>query len=268
MNSLLIYDVAFWLVLAAALTGVIWLCDALFLARRRRAVLAPGQPETLPWPVDYSKSFFPVIVAVLLFRSFLWEPFRIPSSSMVPNLLIGDFILVNKFDYGLKLPLLDVPLIRFADPARGDVIVFRYPKDPRKNYVKRVVGVPGDTIEYRNKTVYINGAPAAQTPLGSYTASGSNRESNGKAIASETFPDGREHKILSNPLRQAFGAERFVVPEGQYFVLGDNRDDSEDSRFWGMVPESHILGRAQLVWLSIDWSNGPIVVSRIGTVVR
>ena len=208
----------------------------MLLWRPRR--LAAGK-ESEPVVVEYSRSFFPIIVLVLLVRSFLFEPFRIPSSSMLPTLQIGDFIFVNKYVYGLRLPVLRTKVVELEHPERGDVVVFRLPSDPKTNYIKRVVGLPGDVVEYRDKR---GGLHIGEESLG------------------ETG-----HEVLIAPAR--FGREGvFAVPDGHYFLMGDNRDNSRDSRYDGVgfVPESNLVGKAVRIWLNWDWQNGSPEWGRIG----
>jgi len=270
------FDFPTLLVGATLVTGLVWLFDALFLAparSRRAAALAARDgamtdPELVvralkePAWVEYCKSFFPVILAVLLLRSFLVEPFRIPSGSMMPTLLVGDFILVNKFAYGLRLPVLNKKVIDIDEPARGDVVVFRYPKDPSVDYIKRVVGLPGDTVGYYNKVVYINGEPAGQVPAGIYIGTGSGVPMSGSSKRREQLGEVR-HDILVVPRKPDMEGE-FVVAEGEYFVMGDNRDNSNDSRFWGAVPEENLVGKAFRVWMNWDSANGGVDWDRIG----
>ena len=197
-------------------TGVLWVLDKWRLEPRRKArALAEGTEPAKPnWLVDFGRQFFPVIVAVFLLRSFLVEPFRIPSGSMIPTLHVGDFILVNRFAYGLRCPIGDCKLLALKDPKRGDVVVFRYPVDPKMDFIKRVVGLPGDTVRYVNKTLTVNGQLASQEPLGRY----------GDRLNTEYQENlgGVEHRILANADRPAQDFE-FTVPEGQYFMMGDNR---------------------------------------------
>lgn len=258
-------DFALLLVVLTALTGLIWLIDRLFFAKRRTE-----RGGKMPVVVDYARSFFPVILLVLLFRSFLFEPFKIPSSSMMPTLLIGDFILVNKFAYGIRLPVTNTKLIGIGEPKRGDVIVFRYPEDPSIDYIKRVIGVPGDVITYRDKTVYVNGMEVPQEYLGRYIGEGRGSDMSGAEEKLERLP-GAEHRILqrSGIHVSGRGQSRWEVREGHYFVLGDNRDNSQDSRFWGQVPEENLVGRASVIWWSWDTQkDGIIEFGRIGNVIR
>jgi len=274
------------LVLATFVTGAIWLLDALLLAPRRRRLAEAGagsggsvgiaEPAREPVVVEYARSFFPVILAVLLLRSFLVEPFRIPSGSMMPTLLVGDFILVNKFSYGLRLPVLDSKIVEIGSPQRGDVAVFRFPKDPSTDYIKRLVGIPGDTIEYRNKTLIVNGEPVPQTPEGRYVGVGSGAGQTGYLKATEDLT-GRAHAILVNPMAPdlppgcrvlAYGP--ITVPPGHYFAMGDNRDNSNDSRCWGLVPDRNLVGKAFAIWMHWDGQRDglPVDWGRLGSLVQ
>jgi len=275
------FDFPTILVVATFVTGGIWLLDALFFAPKRRAptetvededgeVKKAGQSE--PLLVEYSRSFFPVILIVLLLRSFLVEPFRIPSGSMMPTLLIGDFILVNKFAYGLRLPVLNTKILQLGEPERGDVVVFRYPRDESVDYIKRVVGVPGDRIDYRNKTLYVNGVAAPHVPMGIYIGSGAGAGETGSVEGRERL-DSVEHPVLIKPRYPDFGPDCRVlangpitVPQGKYFMMGDNRDNSHDSRCWGFAPEENLVGKAFAIWMSWDWNRSgfPIEWGRIG----
>lgn len=255
------YDFSFFLVVATLVTGVIWGAFTVYLKYKPAA-----RERKEPLLVDYSRSFFPVLLLVLLLRSFLVEPFRIPSGSMMPTLLIGDFILVNKFTYGIRLPVLNNKIIELNRPQRGDIVVFRYPKDPTVDYIKRVVGLPGDHIDYYNKQLVINDVPLKQISLGRYQGFG---QSAGMTGSEQKVEDmiGVEHGILiNNDARSMEGT--YVVPEGHYFVMGDNRDNSNDSRYWGTVPEGNLVGKAFYIWMNWDWQNKGISFDRIGTVVR
>lgn len=267
------FDFPTILVLLTAITGLIWLADVLFLARRRREA-AGGAKVSEPMLVEYSRSFFPVILVVLILRSFLVEPFRIPSGSMMPTLLVGDFILVNKYAYGLRLPSLNTKVLDLGEPQRGDVVVFRFPGNPAQDYIKRVVGVPGDTVDYRNKTLLINGVPQLQTVVGRYAGEGSGAGMTGALELVETL--GKvEHHTLVNPRAPdlPFGCEvlrggPITIPEGNYFAMGDNRDNSNDSRCWGLVPEANLAGRAFAIWMNWDGALAqmpPIAWERLGT---
>ncbi|MBC8057186.1 MAG: signal peptidase I [Rhizobiales bacterium] len=233
--------------------------------------VAPAREALLaqPWWLDWTAGLFPVILVVFLLRSFLFEPFKIPSGSMIPTLLIGDLILVNKYHYGVRLPVINKKIIANNDPQRGDVMVFRYPKDTSVDYIKRVVGLPGDEVSFREQKLYVNGVavPARQMPEpGFYDED-----------LRQYFPEFTEklgtveHHILLNPRHQPFyGAEDKItfpfrencrysaegvtckVPPGNYFMMGDNRDNSQDSRFWGFVPDENIVGKAFWIWMNFS----------------
>ena len=253
------FDFSALLVFLTFASGIIWAADVVFFSKLRNRAKNTEQKkedantDVVPEPlmVDYARSFFPVFLIVLVLRSFIMEPFRIPSASMMPTLLIGDFILVNKFEYGIRLPVLNYKIISNENPKRGDIIVFRYPEDPRIPFIKRVVAVSGDKVAYFNKTVYINGIADKQTYNGLYQDDGPGRGMNGWQLLESTTGE-IEHEILLNPHRQSQVVEK-IVPEGHYFVLGDNRDNSKDSRFWGFVPDENLMGRAFFVWM--NWSN-------------
>lgn len=258
-------DFALIMFLALVVTGLIWAGDRLWLAPRRkqRAKQSPSAAgakaaqttETEPLLVEYARSFFPVILLVFLLRSFLVEPFRIPSGSMLPSLLVGDFILVNKFSYGLRLPVINKKIWDINAPQRGEVIVFRYPGNPSDNYIKRVVGIPGDRILYKDKQLYINGKLEERYMLDvPYVY----RDASQRKISATEYIEnleGTKHAILlqSNATQEPM---EFLVPPAKYFVMGDNRDSSNDSRFWGYVPEENLVGRAFLIWFSWDAANG------------
>lgn len=263
-----VIDFSLVLVLASAFTGVVWALDH-WLLRPRRLALAgtQGKPAAIaaaePVSVEYARSFFPVIVLVLLIRSFLFEPFRIPSDSMMPTLLDGDFIFVNKFAYGLRLPVANTRIVEIGSPKRGDVVVFRMPADPRTNYIKRLVGLPGDRIEVRDRHVYVNGEEMPMTFVGVYEG----HNHSGARIGVEHL-DGLEHRVLYWPGREGTEGE-YTVPAGKYFFMGDNRDNSRDSRFpeVGYVPEGNLVGRAVRIWFNWDGPDGPIW-SRIGDAIQ
>jgi signal peptidase I len=259
-------DFSLLLVLLTAFTGLVWLIDSLFFKRRRmdRAVQESVQAPREPVLTEYSRSLFPVLLIVLLFRSFLFEPFKIPSGSMIPTLLVGDFIVVNKFAYGLRLPVLNTKIVPIGEPKRGDVVVFRFPVDPKVNFIKRMVGLPGDVITYRDKQLYINGEPVSETEVGHYT-SAEEKCTTPRADAMkyrEQLGD-VEHDILLH-LNSGSKDGQWEVPEGHYFVMGDNRDRSNDSREWGFVPEENLMGRAVGIWLNFDYTKGCGDLSRIG----
>lgn len=267
-------DFALILTLLALTTGVIWLVDKLLFEKRRLAAQADAKD---PVAVEYAKSLFPVIFLVLGLRSFLAEPFRIPSGSMMPNLLIGDFILVNKFDYGIRLPVINRKIIEIGEPKRGDVFVFRFPGmgvgDPTEgtDYIKRVIGLPGDTITVDENRVSVNGVPFTYREIGVFVGQGVSSEMTGSRIYAESMP-GKTHAMLEMdgvpPGYRNNGT--WVVPEGHYFAMGDNRDRSADSREWGFVPERNLVGRAMLIWLNC---SGWVCLdgfdpSRIGTKIE
>ena len=290
-------DFSLVLLLIAVVTGVFWLLDWAVLARRRAAAAraAGKDPSVVPEPgtVDYARSFFPVAVIVLLLRSFVFEPFRIPSDSMMPTLLDGDFIIVNKYAYGLRLPIIDRKIVPIREPHRGDVVVFRYPPDPSINYIKRLVGLPGDRVQVQGDKLIVNGVAIPTSDRGLYE----DGCYEGMHLAQETL-DHHPHDIMFCPTTGDIAVEplpackrhlsrgyvcpasdglnsdhgdwpEHVVPAGQYLMLGDNRDNSSDGRYWGFVPEDHLIGKATRIWLNWDWqrSGGPIW-NRIGMKVQ
>jgi signal peptidase I len=266
-------DFALIMFVLLLVTGSVWLLDSFSLAAKR------GKEAAEPWWVEYAKSFFPVILVVFFIRSFLIEPFKIPSGSMIPTLQVGDFILVNKFTYGVRLPIINQKIIPINDPQRGDVMVFRYPENPTLDYIKRVVGLPGDTVEYRGKRLWINGVEQVQAADGeyNYVESGLNFVHTEKRI--ETLGT-RKHAVLINPemptlhlnaVAEFSGRDsctydndmvRCKVPAGQYFMMGDNRDNSRDSRYWGFVPDNQIVGKAFMIWMNFS------DLKRIGTSIN
>lgn len=257
------FDFSLILVVATALSGAIWAFDAAFL-RRRRAPVAPeasadAGPAREPVVVEYARSFFPILLIVLVVRSFLFEPFRIPSSSMMPTLLIGDFIFVNKYTYGLRLPVTNTKILSIGEPMRGDVIVFRLPSDPGTNYIKRLVGLPGDSIRYANKQLFINGVEVPRTSGGRYQGEG---QAGALVYREELGEVG--HDILLMPGQRSLEG-MFVVPAGHYFMMGDNRDNSRDSRYRGvgLIPEDKIVGKAVRIWMNWQFPGMPRW-SRIG----
>ena len=256
-------DFSLLLVVATGLSGLIWAFDALILKpRRTRAVAGAAKaPPAEPVVVEYARSFFPILLLVLVLRSFLFEPFRIPSGSMMPTLLEGDFIFVNKFAYGLRLPVTNTKIVQIGEPGRGDVVVFRLPSDPSVNYIKRVVGLPGDVVTYQqgSKELHINGEPVPVEMLGAYEGNAALQ------LGREKLGD-VQHRLLHTRGRLSPGGT-YQVPEGHYFVMGDNRDNSQDSRFEGVrfIPEHRMVGRAVRVWMSWRWpAQGGPRWSRIG----
>ena len=241
-----------------AATGLLWTIDH-FIARKKRQ---PGSAD--PWWVEYGASFFPVILAVFFLRSFLVEPYKIPSSSMVPTLHVGDFILVNKYIYGIRLPVIDKKVIEINTPQRGDVMVFRYPVNPSLDYIKRVVGLPGDRIAYYNKHLKINGQEVPLEKDEPYLGAGLYYEPRYLEKLGQV-----KHSILldretETPIRPITRFPHFenchynadgvdcVVPSGHYFMMGDNRDNSQDSRYWGFVPDENIVGKAFFIWFNFS----------------
>lgn len=210
------------------------------------------QKERTSGFVFFIQSFFGVLLLVFILRSFLFEPFRIPSSSMRPTLVIGDFVLVNKFTYGIRLPVSHKKIIDLGSPQRGDIIVFRYPLDTSIDYIKRVVGVPGDSIEVKGKELYVNGKIVDSKHAGNkqwYDGRCSEYNSN---IFDADLP-GHKHKIMRMQGRPVMREGKWIVPQGKYFAMGDNRDNSRDSRYWGFVPDENIVGKAQAIWMNIDF---------------
>jgi signal peptidase I len=283
------WNFALILFLLLVLTGLIWLAEVMVLRKRRQrlAQLAAARVPQLgannaqararqrnevfektnrsPWWIEYAISFFPVILFVFLLRSFVVEPFRIPSGSMLPTLQAGDFILVNKFSYGIRLPIIDKKIIAVGSPKRGDVLVFRYPVDPSVDYIKRVVGLPGDEIIYRDKQLYVNGTIVPRSPDGGYFEP----SQNSYVVQYKEKLGDVEHKMLVEERRSKellpiwrfpeiencqyfFNGVRCFVPQGQYFTMGDNRDNSLDSRYWGFVPDGNIVGKAFFVWMNFS----------------
>src|SRR5580658_988123 len=287
-------DFSLFLVIVVAATGLVWLLDRLIFAPMRvRAAQARGiDPATLPLPVtvDGARSFFPVAVIVLVVRAFVFEPFRIPSDSMMPTLLDGDFIIVNKFAYGLRLPVLDSKIVPIGEPKRGDVVVFHWPPDPAINYIKRLVGLPGDRVRVKSDQLIINDVPIPLMDTGRYDDGcyHNMRESTeilGKHkhqilwcvtpedLATAPSPSCDRHIPQNYVCRETEPPSDFdkgdvdeiVVPAGQYLMIGDNRDNSSDGRYWGFVPEDHLVGKATRIWFNWDLkrSGGP-KWSRIG----
>ena len=284
---------ALLLFLATLVTGLYWLAEHFYFAPRRRKAAATleadfarrqgelhkmgisqvdnttaearGRILAQPWWLDWTAGLFPVILIVFLLRSFLFEPFKIPSGSMIPTLLVGDLILVNKFHYGVRLPVLNTKITEGTKPQRGDVMVFRYPPKPSLDYIKRVVGVPGDEVAYLNKRLTINGKPVPTTSVPEFFDEDAMRYFK----QFEESLGGQPHRLLNDDERPAFvpGVEDFPfkqncrytvegvtckVPEGQYFMMGDNRDNSLDSRYWGFVPDKNIVGKAFFIWMNFS----------------
>lgn len=232
--------------------------------------LAKQEPE--PFALDYARSFFPVLLVVFLLRGFIVEPFRIPSGSMLPTLEIGDFILVNKFAYGVRLPILHTKVVETGQPQRGDVVVFRWPGDNKTSYIKRLIGLPGDRIRYSQKQVYINDVLVDSHYVGNYDGVNDPRDDYLLFTDSVNVGDAKSEKvefsrILKYSGHQSGSTQEWRVPEGHYFMMGDNRDNSSDSRSWKYLPEENVVGKAFFVWFHWDSSEngGGIDLSRIGS---
>ena len=266
-----------WLSFEWILTILTLLAGILYVMHRWWARRHPGEAKA-PFLLETGRGFFPVLLAVLLIRSFVVEPFRIPSGSMIPTLLPGDFILVNKFHYGLRLPALHHKLISWHEPQRGDVVVFRFPENPRVDFIKRVIGVPGDEVVFSRRRLTINGKEAIVQPIGPYTGPGMAYTRMPAVEMQETLPGGSRHHVLYylNAVgwdavggRAVMGPRdmepfHVTVPAGSYFVMGDNRDDSDDSRRWGFVPEGNLVGKAFLIWMNWDGHKSHPLFERIG----
>ncbi len=266
------FDFAALLLGLTVLFGLVWGLDRLLFNRRRKQRAAEkGEKPRDPWWVDWARSLFPIVLAVLLLRSFVAEPFRIPSGSMMPTLKVGDFLLVNKFAYGLRLPVFHDKFIDIGEPQRGDIIVFRPPWQPDKDWIKRVVGVPGDRVVVKGEHVWINGKLVHDVPIGPYKGDADNKEDryvmrHGGIVMREHLGD-TTHKIIEMPsINVAPGVPNpknpAIVPPNCYFVMGDNRDNSEDSRYEGCVPEKDLVGKAFFIWFSLS------SLSRIGTILH
>ena len=252
----MIYDFSFVLVVLAIVTGVTWAADRWYFRPRRVARGAGGREPVL---VDYARSFFPVIVLVLVLRSFLYEPFRIPSDSMMPTLIQGDFIFVNKWGYGLRLPVLNSKFVDVGEPERGDVIVFRKPSDPSIVFIKRLVGLPGDVVRVAGTQVLVNGRPM-EVEAGDFYRGPKEEQYPFTVVAQEQLGEAR-HEVMYDPSRPSTQGE-WRVPEGHYFMMGDNRNNSRDSRFpeVGFVPADNLIGKAVAIWLSFNPSHGSLLL--------
>jgi len=291
-ESFFALDVLSWLFLAILLAIVIVLIDLLFFSKtspeseikvtEKRSTFSKicyfliflkfsksekykHRPKVVQWSIE----LFPVLLLVLVFRGFIFEPFRVPSNSMMPTLLTGDFILVNKFDYGLRLPILNSKIIDFSKPERGDVIVFRYPNYEHSagysgvDFIKRVVALPDDTISYEKDQLTVNGESVEYRKIGPYQGVDSGKAMSGYRHIREKINEA-DHDILLHPLGYSRELSKTTIPEGHYFVMGDNRPHSSDSRFWGYVPENYILGKAVGIWMHWDWNHNTMQFSRIG----
>lgn len=261
----IVFGFAFFLTLCTALTGLLSLLDRCWLARRRQHNNGADTPT--PWVFEAAHSLFPMLLIVWLIRSFLVQPYRVPSGSLEPTVLPGDFIVVNQFAYGFHFPIKNIRLVKLGSPQRGDIALFHWPEDPSVVFVKRVVGLPGDHIAYRHKQLFINGKPADQVLVGP---------------DQNVIPDQKPepvlkkiehlfnvtHSIFVKPKQQYSVEGTWNVPAGHYFMMGDNRDDSNDSRYWGFVPESHLIGKAMRIWMSWDGNHTRVRWQRIGKAVK
>ncbi len=288
------WDVLTWLFVAMLLAIVIVLIDLFFLSNKptkntdsetslekksriskffnfliflkfSRAESHSHRPKIVQWSIE----LFPVLLLVFVFRGFIFEPFRVPSNSMMPTLLTGDFILVNKFDYGLRLPIINNKIFEYSEPERGDVIVFRYPNYDRQagysgtDFIKRVIALPGDVVSYNKDRLTINSKVIDQSKIGGYRGVDSGKGMTGYRHIKELI-DLASHDILLHPMGYSPEFSKTTVPEGHYFVMGDNRAHSSDSRVWGYVPEEYILGKAIGIWMHWDWNHNTMQLSRIG----
>ncbi len=250
-------NLALGLLVLSVISGVVYLLDVLIWSKKRRP---KQQPNKL---IEYSRSLFPLFFGVLLVRSFVFEPFRIPSGSLEPTLLVGDFLVVNKFAYGLRLPVWDKKILSTGSPKTGDIVVFRWPPNPKYDFIKRVIGVPGDVISYHHKVLSVNGKEARQHFV-QYTTDESSL--NPVAEYRENLK-GTLHDIYRRSDIPATDFE-ITVPPNQYFVMGDNRDDSADSRYWGFVHDDYLRGKAVFTWMSWDKKDWSIRWSRLGRIIH
>ncbi len=252
---MIIIDFTFYLTLAVVITGIISLLDILFWAKKRRQ-----NNEKQPVIIEYARSFFPVLLLVLVIRSFLVQPYRVPSSSLAPTVMPGDFIAVKQYEYGLRLPVTNTKIVNVNEPKRGQIFLFRYPVDPNITFVKRVIGVPGDHIEYKDKVLYINGVEAKQKLLETTHYI----DENGVYFTVNRIEedlDGVKHQIFVQTEGGQTQNIDVVVPPGHYFAMGDNRDDSGDSRIWGFVPEENLIGQA--FWTFMSWDASASGIDKI-----
>jgi signal peptidase I len=256
------------LFLLVLISGLTMLFDRLFLAKKRvTKAQSDGKTLKLPTLVEYSRSFFPVLLVVFLIRSFVVEPYRIPSGSLKPTLSIGDFIIVNKFAYGLRLPLVHTKILSIKEPKHGDLVVFRFPPNPSIDYVKRMIGLPGDHVEYKDKVLYINGKKMPQKFLSYAIDSEPGFVGTWEVEKKRENFEGVKHDIYLRPDVVSSDFD-IIVPKGQYFVMGDNRDNSGDSRHWGFVPDKNLIGQAFCILISWDGDTDSIRWSRIGHLVH
>lgn len=248
------------LTIAVLLTGLGCLLDILFFKKAR-----DKKHKKQPLWAEYSRSFFPVLLIVLIIRSFIVQPYRVPTGSLEPTVLPGDLVAVNQFAYGLRLPVLNTKIVSIGEPKRGDIVVFRWPVDPSVDFIKRVIGLPGDHVVYKNKVLYVNGEEIKQTAVGT----GTDYEPGNDMPVNQyqEVLNGVKYTININPQVMRNDDFDITVPAGQYFMMGDNRDNSDDSRSWGFVPEQNLIGKGFLVWMSWDSETHHIRWNRIGTVI-
>src|SRR3989339_870845 len=254
------FDFAFFLTVIVIITGIVTLLDKLFWRKKRPSDKIPN------WTIEYSCSFFPVLLLVWVIRSFIVQPYRVPTGSLEPTVLPGDFIAVNQFAYGLKFPIGNFKLVPIGEPKRGDIALFHFPPNPSVIFVKRVIGLPGDHIVYKNKILYINGRQMKQKTIGkAYDDDTSTYNYMHSEIVKEENLDGVKHEIYIWPQGGLTNNDDIIVPKGEYFMMGDNRDNSDDSRDWGFVPECDLIGKAEMVWMSWDSVDHRVRWKRIGT---
>jgi len=253
------FDFPLILTVLTILSGLIALIDMLFFAKKR----IWGEKD--PAIVDYARSFFPVLLIVLLIRSFLLQPYRVPSGSLEPTILPGDFIAVNQYDYGLRWPVLRTKFAKIGEPKLGDIALFYWPKDDSMILIKRVIGTPGDHITYKNKVLTINDKVAVQEPIGLSVDQETNEI---VKLFVETLPNGIKHRIFIRPNVHLDEDLDFVVPADSYFMMGDNRDNSEDSRYWGFLPEENLIGKAFATWMSFDAKRTEVRWNRIAKKIK
>lgn len=253
------------LALLTVFTGVIYIVDVIWRAKKKQTLPKDEKGKTKhPIIIDYARSFFPILLIVLLIRAFVVQPYRVPTGSLEPTIMPGDMILVNQYDYGLKVPIWNKQLINIDTPHIGQIALFRWPVSPSVTFVKRVIGVPGDHISYINKVLYINGKKAKQK----FIKNTMEISDSGKTWPVKEYEEnlnGVKHLIFIRPDRSTRDFKNLVVPQGEYFMMGDNRDDSDDSRFWGFVPFNDFVGRALFVWMSWDSAKHRVRWNRIGT---
>ena len=255
----MIIDFAFYLTIIVLITGMVTLLDKLFFAKKRRLA---GKTKPPLW-IEYMRAFFPVLLAVWILRSFIFQPYRVPTGSLEPTIMPGDFIAVEQFAYGLRLPMLNQEFLNIGKPKRGDIALFRWPRDPNMVFVKRVIGLPGDHVTYKNKVLYINGKKMGQTFLYRTNDVGPYGYRRLVEVKQENL-EGIKHDIYVQPYGGEIQNYHLVVPPRHYFVMGDNRDDSDDSRQWGFVPAKNLIGKAFGIWMSWNPLNHDVRWHRVG----